>query len=54
MREAFAASAPALVVNAAAYTAVDAAEDDADGGVQRQSRWAAASWRGCARRPAFR
>ncbi len=26
----FAASAPALVVNAAAYTAVDAAEDDAD------------------------
>lgn len=28
--EAFAATAPALVVNAAAYTAVDAAEDDAD------------------------
>ncbi len=28
--EAFAASAPSLVVNAAAYTAVDAAEDDAD------------------------
>ena len=28
--EVFAASAPALVVNAAAYTAVDAAEDDAD------------------------
>ena len=28
--EVFAAAAPALVVNAAAYTAVDAAEDDAD------------------------
>ena len=31
-------AAPSLVVNAAAYTAVDAAEDDADGGVPRQPR----------------
>ena len=53
-REVFAASAPPLVVNAAAYTAVDAAEDDADGGVPGQSRRAGGNWRGCARRPAFR
>jgi dTDP-4-dehydrorhamnose reductase len=47
--EAFAAAAPSLVVNAAAYTAVDAAEDDAEAAYRANRDGPAALARLCAR-----
>ena len=49
----FAAAAPALVINAAAYTAVDAAETDAEA-AYRANRDGPARWRGCAQAPGSR
>jgi dTDP-4-dehydrorhamnose reductase len=46
--DAFAAAAPSLVVNAAAYTAVDAAEDDADSAYRANRDGPAALARLCA------